>query len=101
METQYHQFGSSDSSTVHGEPRTTVQTGKTCTSFHFDSIISDVTLNYENMSVSVCRYEEHSGLCPLRSPGAAAVNPADGHWDQMCELYELSSEADSLITFFR
>ncbi|XP_037632917.1 asialoglycoprotein receptor-like 1 isoform X2 [Sebastes umbrosus] len=26
METQYHQFGSSDSSTVHGEPRTTIQT---------------------------------------------------------------------------
>lgn len=50
-------------------------------SFHFDPMMSNIILNYGYMSVSVYRYEEDSGLCPLRSPGAAAVDSADGHLD--------------------
>lgn len=38
------------------------------------------------MCVSVCRYEEDCGLHPVWSPGAAAVDSADGHWDQMYDL---------------
>lgn len=80
MESQYHQFGSSDSSSVHPEHRMTPQTGKT---FDFDSVISGVIFNSHRLSVGVDRSEEDRGLCPLWSPAAAAADPADGHWDQM------------------
>lgn len=95
MESQYHQFGSSDNGSVRAEHRMTPQTGKT--SCDFDSVTSDVVLKCEKSSVRVRRCEEDHGLCPLRSPGAAAVNPADGHWGKM---YEFKHEAESLTRFF-
>lgn len=38
------------------------------------------------MFVNACSYEEAGGVCPLQRPGAAVVNPADGHWDKMYDF---------------
>lgn len=82
---QYHQFVSSDNNS-HEECRTMTQPGKACISFDFDFTI-DYHRPWKHLThmFSFCRYEEGVGIWPLQHPGAAAVNPAYGHWDKMYE----------------
>lgn len=89
MESQYHQFGSSDNSS-HEERKIMTQSGKACMSFDSDLTIDSI--DHENMSVNVCRYEEGVRFWPLQHPGAAAVNPADGHWDKMYDFKHMAQK---------
>lgn len=84
MDSQYHQFESSNNSSVRGEQKLTIQKGKiyTCHLILFNNFKCHLKL-WKNPSGNIYRYEEASGFCPLWLPGAAAVNSAAGNWDKM------------------